>query len=172
MGSFVCGASSRCITLEDQSFKVCNGDCISYLTPCDNVCPSETVSCGDECVMEKYYPSYKEIDGKCISIMCQTDDDCQENARCFADELNSEYDGMLLTVCHCFLEFYLDKSTVDLPKTGTCVDLRTESCDTTSKEHCIEDEEGGFCPYCRGSSYYYGFLFLIFKSSGIHAWKR
>ena len=172
MDSFVCGASSRCITVEDQSFKICNGDCISYLTPCDNVCPSETVSCGDECVMEKYYPYYKEVEGKCISIMCEKDDDCQENARCFVDELNSEYDGMLLTVCHCFLEFYLDKSTVDLPKTGTCVDLRTESCDNTSKEHCIEDEEGGFCPYCRGSSYIcICMLFLICQSSGIHDWK-
>jgi hypothetical protein len=80
------------------------------------------------------------------------EDDCQENAGCFADEeatIDPSTDE-ILTLCHCFLGFVLDNSTADFPKTGTCINLRTAECDKSSEVNCYEDEDfWGVCPYCR-----------------------
>ena len=52
----------------------------------------------------------------------------------------------------CFLGFYKDfelKCTL-LPRTGTCVNLRTCNCACNYPNNCITNGEGwGVCPYCR-----------------------
>merc|ERR1712013_447553 len=85
------------------------------------------------------------------ALPCASDDDCQDNAGCFADEVNIDpLDPVIHTICHCFLGFVVDNSTADFPKTGTCNNLRTAECDDSSEVNCYEDEDlWGVCPYCR-----------------------
>jgi len=55
-----------------------------------------------------------------------------------------------VTICHCFIGFVLDNSTAEYPKTGTCINLRTATCDSSSEINCFEDTDlWGVCPYCR-----------------------
>ena len=82
---------------------------------------------------------------------CLDESDCQENAGCFADELN--FDPLsfeINTICHCFLGFYLDNTTAEFPRTGVCIDRRTTPCHNEEQTNCIEDDQGlGICPYCK-----------------------
>merc|ERR1739838_792215 len=82
---------------------------------------------------------------------CLSEEECQDNAGCFADEVNFDQNTQeIKTICHCFLGFYLNSTNAEYPKTGSCIDRRTTACDDESEAHCYTDGHPfGFCPYCK-----------------------
>jgi len=83
--------------------------------------------------------------------MCEKAADCQDNARCWLNEKKLQDTGEIENLCHCDLGFLtvINGTPDDIyPKTGTCVDLRTNGCKYPNA--CLEDEnKWGVCPYCR-----------------------
>jgi len=84
--------------------------------------------------------------------MCFSADDCQDNSLCYLDEAYLVNTGIQRTICQCNLGYWpvigVDPTNDVYPKTGTCVNQRTDGC--LLPDTCMEDtNHWGVCPYCR-----------------------
>ena len=94
---------------------------------------------------DKYFHNTTALTNEEISGLCCNEDDCQENAGCFFDELSAT----VKTYCKCFLGYYLSPDNSSMPATGECKDMKTQVCSSTSSDGCYNDEDYIIFPYCK-----------------------